>query len=266
MKNSGAIPDGYMTVGQASKKMGVTVRTLQHYDRIGLLSPSASSEGGRRLYSDKDLIKLHQILSLKSLGFSLEDIKERLISLDTPEQVAKALEEQAASLKMRISALNESLRETEALREQVLAMGKVDFKRYADIIVNLQMNNEYYWLIKHFDDDTMDHIRKRFDRDSGRAFIDGFMALQQRAIELLRDGASPDSPEGIAFGEKFWSMIVDFTGGDMSMLPKLMEAGSFTGADPSFQDRVQEANAFIGPALEAYFKATGTDPFNGGSL
>ena len=51
-----------------AKKMGVTVRTLQHYDREGLLSPSAMSEGGRRLYTDKDIIKLHQIISLKHLG------------------------------------------------------------------------------------------------------------------------------------------------------------------------------------------------------
>lgn len=75
MEKHGATPQGYLTVGEAANKMGVTVRTLQYYDREGLLAPSAQSEGGRRLYTDKDLIKLHQILSLKSLGFSLRDIK-----------------------------------------------------------------------------------------------------------------------------------------------------------------------------------------------
>ena len=90
-----AIPDGYMTVGEAAKKMGLTVRTLQYYDKEGLLSPSAESAGGRRLYTDKDLITLHQIASLKSLGFSLNDIKQRLISLETPADVADALTKQA---------------------------------------------------------------------------------------------------------------------------------------------------------------------------
>ena len=70
-----AIPEGFMTVGELAKKMNVTVRTLQYYDKEGVLSPSAESEGGRRLYTDKDLVLLHQILSLKSLGFSLKDIK-----------------------------------------------------------------------------------------------------------------------------------------------------------------------------------------------
>lgn len=41
-----AIPHGFLTVGQVAKKMGVTVRTLQYYDRVGVLSPSAESEGG----------------------------------------------------------------------------------------------------------------------------------------------------------------------------------------------------------------------------
>ena len=81
-----------MTVGEVAKKMDVTVRTLQYYDREGLLSPSCVSEGGRRLYTDRDIVKLHQILSLKHLGFSLDDIKNRLISLDTPAEIADALE------------------------------------------------------------------------------------------------------------------------------------------------------------------------------
>ena len=97
MEKYRAIPKGYMTIGEVAKKMNVTVRTLQYYDREGLFSPSSESEGGRRLYTDRDLIKLHQILSLKSLGFSLEEIKNRLPSLDTPAEIAAALTEQADS-------------------------------------------------------------------------------------------------------------------------------------------------------------------------
>ena len=165
MEKHKAIPEGYMTVGQMAKKMDVTVRTLQHYDREGLLSPSAISDGGRRLYTDKDIIKLHQILSLKHLGFSLDDIKNRLVSLDTPQEVADALAEQAQAVQRKMESLSRSLRELELLREEVLQMQTVDFKKYADIIVNLQMENDFYWLIKHFDDQTLDHIRSKFDRE-----------------------------------------------------------------------------------------------------
>ena len=80
------------------------------------------SEGGRRLYTDKDIVKLHQILSLKHLGFSLGDIKNRLIPLDTPAEIAAILAKQAASVKQKIDFLSESLRELEVLREEVLQM------------------------------------------------------------------------------------------------------------------------------------------------
>ena len=61
-------------------------------------------------------------------------------------------------------------------------MQSVDFKKYADIIVNLQMKNDFYWLIKHFDDRTLDHIHSRFDKDSGMAFMNTFMQLQEMCI------------------------------------------------------------------------------------
>lgn len=129
-----AIPDGYMTVGEVAKKVGTTVRTLQYYDKEGLLSPSAESEGGRRLYTDKDLVILHQILSLKSLGFSLNDIKQRLIPLETPTDVATALTEQADSIREKIEQLTASLTAIEQLKTEVLQMRTVNFKKYADII------------------------------------------------------------------------------------------------------------------------------------
>lgn len=57
------------TIGEAAKLMRTTVRTLQYYDKKGLLKPSYFSNGGRRLYNAKDIIRLHQILSFKYLGF-----------------------------------------------------------------------------------------------------------------------------------------------------------------------------------------------------
>ena len=66
--------EDYLTIGELAQKMDVTVRTLQYYDREGLLKPAAISKGGRRLYSTKDIVKLHQILSFKYLGFSLVEI------------------------------------------------------------------------------------------------------------------------------------------------------------------------------------------------
>ncbi|HBI74487.1 MAG TPA: MerR family transcriptional regulator [Lachnospiraceae bacterium] len=255
------IPQGYMTVGEVAKKMGVTVRTLQYYDKEGLLAPSAESEGGRRLYTDKDLIILHQIISLKSLGFSLSDIKERLISLDMPADVANALTEQANDIRKKMEQLSVSLTAIEQLRTEVLQMQTVDFKKYADIIVNLQMNNEYYYLIKKFDDDTLDHIRCRFDRESGLAFMDRFNRLSDEILQLQKEDVPPESEKCQQLTKTYWDLIVEFTNGDMSMLPKLMEIGNFENAANEWEEKQAIIGAYLEPALGIYFSSIGVNPF-----
>ena len=258
-----AIPQGFMTVGEAAKKMGVTVRTLQYYDKEGLLSPSAESEGGRRLYTDKDLITLHQIISLKSLGFSLDDIKERLISLETPADVANALTEQADDIRQKIEQLQASLSAIEQLKAEVLQMQTVNFKKYADIIVNLQMKNEFYPLIKHFDDDTLDHIRSQFDKESGLDFMDRFNRLSDEIVQLQKENVPPESEKSQKVIKEYWGLIVEFTNGDMSMLPKLMEVGNIDTAANAWEERQKIVNDYVGPALQVYFSRLGTDPFEG---
>lgn len=257
-----AIPQGYMTVGEAARKLGVTVRTLQYYDKKGLHSPSAESEGGRRLYTDKDLVALHQIMSLKSLGFSLDDIKQRLISLETPNDVANALTEQAEDIRGKIEQLTASLTAIEQLKSEVLQMQTVNFKKYADIIINLQMKNDSYYLIKHFDDDTLDHIRTQFDKESGLAFMDRFNRLSDELAQLKKDNVPPESEKCQLVVGEYWALITEFTKGDTSMLPKLMEIGHIDTAANDFEERQKIVNDYLEPALQIYFTRLGTNPFD----
>ena len=74
-----------MNVGEVAALAGVTVRTLHHYDRIGLLSPSGRSAAGYRLYAPDDLDRLHQVLLYRELGFSLEDVAALLDDDTDPE-------------------------------------------------------------------------------------------------------------------------------------------------------------------------------------
>lgn len=256
-----AIPQGFMTVGEAAKKTGVTVRTLQYYDKEGLLSPSAESEGGRRLYTDKDLVILHQIISLKSLGFSLDDIKQRLVFLETPADVANALTEQADDIRRKIEQLKASLSAIEQLKVEVLQMQTVNFKTYADIIVNLQMKNNSYYLIKHFDDDMLDHIRSQFDKESGLDFMDKFNRLSDEIVQLQKENVSPESEKCQQVVKQYWSLIMEFTKGDMSMLSKLMEVGNIDTATNAWEERQKIVNDYLEPALQVYFSKLGKNPF-----
>jgi len=143
MKNHRAIPQGYMTVGELAKKMGVTVRTLQYYDKEGLLSPSSERAGGYRLYTHKDIIKLFQIQSMQNLGFSLEDMKVRLPPLETPEDVSTAFTEQAEEIRGKLKSLKDVLISIEELRAEIEQMGTVDWTKCADIAIALQARMIY---------------------------------------------------------------------------------------------------------------------------
>src|SRR3989449_11352984 len=70
-----------LKVGELARRTGLTVRTLHHYDEIGLLKPSLHTEAGHRLYTAGDIARLQQVLSLRQLGFSLEEV---LDCLDRP--------------------------------------------------------------------------------------------------------------------------------------------------------------------------------------
>ena len=67
-----------LKVGELAKRTGLTVRTLHHYDTIDLLKPSLHTGSGYRLYTEADIARLQQVLSLRQLGFSLEEVKECL--------------------------------------------------------------------------------------------------------------------------------------------------------------------------------------------
>ena len=64
-----------LKVGELARRTGLTVRTLHHYDDIGLLKPSLHTDSGHRLYTDSDIERLQQILSLRHLGFALEEVR-----------------------------------------------------------------------------------------------------------------------------------------------------------------------------------------------
>ena len=100
--NEAAEPDG-LTVGAVASRVGVTVRTLHHWDAIGLVRPSGRTAGGYRLYSAADVARVHRVLIHRELGLPLDTIAELL---DAPASDATvSLEQQRAQLLDRVSRL-----------------------------------------------------------------------------------------------------------------------------------------------------------------
>lgn len=103
-----------LRIGEVARRTGLTVRTLRHYDDLGLLVPSERSAGDYRLYSDADLRRLLAIGHLKSLGLSLDDIGR---ALDDPGfDAASALAQHVALVEERLAAERELLRRLRRLQ------------------------------------------------------------------------------------------------------------------------------------------------------
>ena len=98
------------STGELAKKVGVSIRTVQYYDRRQLLSPAKLSEAGRRVYTDHELEQLELITFLKSLGLSLNNIKELLNSPNFDEVLQTLLNQEELQLKQKIKQQEDTLK------------------------------------------------------------------------------------------------------------------------------------------------------------
>lgn len=105
------------TTGEIAKLAGVTVRTVQYYDSRGILIPSDFSEGGRRLYNEDDLKRLHIICFLRDLGIQINDIGEILSAENAKNVISLLLEQQ-------LSVVQEEIAEREKQKEAIETIQK----------------------------------------------------------------------------------------------------------------------------------------------
>ncbi|MET7751083.1 MerR family transcriptional regulator [Micromonospora sp. NPDC005367] len=78
----GSAPGRLVQIGEAAERVGLSIRTIRHYEEAGLIVPSARSEGGFRLYDEADLDRLTVVKRMKPLGFTLEEMRDLLTVLD----------------------------------------------------------------------------------------------------------------------------------------------------------------------------------------
>ncbi|MCX5087939.1 MerR family transcriptional regulator [Streptomyces sp. NBC_00365] len=100
-------------VGRLAEASGPTVRTLHHWDTIGLLSPSQRTTGGHREYTEEDLVRLYQVLALRSLGLALDTVA---LCLDAGVDPARLVRDHLAGVEASIAALG-------VLRERLVRLG-----------------------------------------------------------------------------------------------------------------------------------------------
>lgn len=130
-------------VGELAKLTGLTIRTLRYYDNIGLFGPSAHSESGHRLYTASDIGRLQQILTLKELGLSLDEVRS-VISGEN-DRLADIVALQIARLKENIIAQQKLVRELEHVTGLITRHEPLTVEDFTRLLAAMRTSHERYF-------------------------------------------------------------------------------------------------------------------------
>ncbi|GAA1507348.1 MerR family transcriptional regulator [Streptomyces albidochromogenes] len=197
------------SVGQVAGLAGVTVRTLHHYDGIGLLSPSARSHAGHRRYDDADLDRLQQILFYRELGFPLDEVAALL---DDPRADPREhLRRQHALLSGRIARLQEMAAAVETAlearkmginltpEEKFEVFGDHDPEQYAEEAEQRWGNSEAYR--------QSQRRAASYTKEDWQRIKEENAGNTAGLVAAMEDGAAPDSVRAMDLAEEHRSLI-----------------------------------------------------------
>jgi DNA-binding transcriptional MerR regulator len=131
-----------LKVGELAQRAGLTVRALHHYDAIGLLTPSARSDAGYRLYNRADIGRLHQIQALRRFGVSLADIATFLASPDA--DLGRIVDQQIAALDRQISQAGQLRGQLALLQEQLRSGQEPELAGWLGTLEMMTLYDRYF--------------------------------------------------------------------------------------------------------------------------
>ena len=246
-----ALADDLFLVREFARMAGVSVRTLHYYDEIGLLPPQRHTPGGHRLYRREDLLRLQQIVTLKSLGFSLDEIRRILLS--PTYDLRSALEQQHDALRQRIAQMQEAA----DIIQRISAMcdaGPLDWDEVRRVIWVLGEAQRWSDTPSAYTADELRNINERAPAVTPKQLeawhqqwsdvIAGFRRLQH---------VPPEHPDVQRIAAQMHNLIETFTGGDAQIRAR-MDALSSTFSDLPADKRPFDnlLGAFMKRALEIY--------------
>ena len=235
-------------IGEVAAATGLTVRTLHHYDEIGLLRPSERSDAGYRLYSDADLRRLYRVVAFRRLGFALD-------------QIGALLEgDRAADPQALVRAQLERLDAEAAMREQlrvrlVRLLRALDGADGADADLFLQAIEGMTMAERYYTPEQLARLEQRRTElgDEGMRKAEAAWAeLIAEAEELRASGAAPTDPLVAPLADRWMALIRQFTGGDMGIHASLNEMYETEGSEKASRGTVSpELMAWMRDAVEA---------------
>ncbi|WP_256237532.1 MerR family transcriptional regulator [Bacillus sp. EB600] len=168
-------------VGELAKQTGLTVRMLHHYDKISLFSPSQYSNTGHRLYTESDIVRLQQIMSLKQLGFALEEIKEIMENRNfNPVEIIKV---QLDDVKRRIRLQELLCSRLEKIYELLNSQQEVSPEQFINLIEVINMNKDKYFTLEQ-----QEKMFKQFGLEERKQYVSEWSEITAKIQWNMRRG------------------------------------------------------------------------------
>ena len=239
--------NGHLRVGEVARAAGLTVRTLHHYDAIGLLVPSERSASGYRLYSAADVRRLYRILALRGMGLPLEEIGAAL--RDEGEDPRPAL-------RRHVARIDEQLRLAHELRSRLTHIldvldhaGEPSGGQFIEAIEVMTRMTEHYTPAQ------LAQLKERADALGP----EGMQRAQDAWTELIAAveaervaGTDPADPRLDPLIARWSGLIEQFTGGDPGIRASLQRMYDEQGAEQASRGAVDGATmAYAHAAMAA---------------
>lgn len=204
----------HLKIGELARSAGVTVRTLHHYDSLGLLVPSERTSAGHRLYSAADVQRLYRLLALRGVGLPLDEIGPLL---DADDGVTDSVRRHLDRVVQQLGTLEElRLRLTRLLA--ALDGDGASTAQFLDAMEAMTMFEKYYTPEQL---QQLEQRRQELGEDTIKAVEQEWREIYSKLADLRERGVDPGAPEAQAVGDRAAELIQMFTGGDQGITESL---------------------------------------------
>ena len=245
-----------ISTGEVAKISGLTIRTLQHYDNIGVLPASGRTEGGRRFYTEIDMIKLEHIIFYRGLGFSLDQIKRILVEPKTDKNAAELLSVQKVMLYNQIYNIQNSIAAIEASQEIINAGKTPPWTLLATFMQSLGRVDLSMWENYKFSDEQTEVFREHFQTlNDVMDFYNTWKRLSIKSAAFSEAGIKPGETIAQTLAMEWAEMVQKVTGGNPNHEQAYLAVDNQREVwNPAERELIEKAEPFLEEALNIYYQ------------
>lgn len=241
------------TSGEIASASGLTIRAIQHYDNIGLLRSAGRTEGGRRYYTEDDLIRLEQIVLYKSLDFSLEQIKEQILLQPSQDGLLGIFKEQQLLILQKMEHLHTTFSALGIMSKMIQNGKEVPLTLLLQILSALPRDDFFSQAPQMLTEKQREMLSLRFrDLGSIQQFYHKWKEFMIEAMVLTHEGSSPESQEAQGLISRWWEDVISFTQGDQQLIRQLSELNLEDQMMTGSPEILESAKKFIEDAFKIY--------------